>query len=927
MNGNTFKLIEDFVSTIQKRFPKYFDSSLKKGFFQLIANKDNVFFEKRSLKHLLKILLSQFFLQKQINRALFKKSDGHRIVFTKLFKFSDRMCISIILSYDRQTEIFNERDILKILQGNISGTQEVANSFYTWQSIENSYMFCYLEVQKIRGKDLSHVEIRRLQSLIEKQVSYEVKNYCPSVFWPYHHEDAFKQISTLVSELDNEDDIPQISISFKGQTSTDLEYIIYMAYPKKDNLLKKITHNLPSFIRFSLHTHFNDQGHSFANSMVFSIHYPVSKIDKPINLLSVRKSITVLLEDIIGPFRDFNGGLFIKQEDVFDKLKLKLNISIPNFNFFASKLFYSLKPIETQLTLKFELAKILFKTFSEVMQKKEIPYSLKKGKEVLVIKTENEILIKTLVKQLKTLDGISYASLDISNIYYLAILDTSQKLLNKIVKQLAIPLKKAVENKKSLKLVFNEGAPPSLNPCYMFSDVRCWTVYRSLFEGLTRSNHNGKVLLAGAEECAVSQDHTIYRFKLRPTRWNNGEKVTAYHYEQRWKENISASTEFPVNEFSSIKNGEKILKGKCSSEKLGISALDEDILEIKLAFPDTRFLHKLSLPLFFPSYDKSKEPTIFNGPYIISEFNSEILKLEKNPYFWDHKNIAIDTINISFISDSNVIYNLFKQKQLDWIGSPLASVPIQIEKSLDREKTLQKRRSPLSFWLYVNYQHPHLRSKYIRKALSLSLDRKEIHQNIYPGAPLSFPFSKNSQKNNLNFNQIQARVFFEKGLEESKLSLEDFPPIELSYFNTPKMKELAEYLSSTWMETFNIKVYLVEKDWNTFRNSLEKGSFQIGGCFEPSYFPAFSSLIQKFNYLESICSDPSKNALFIKYVNKFQSIGEEKYLTKALDLFADDLKAIPLFNSIQKYACNPKLCQYIFDETGGLDFRWSYFKE
>jgi len=920
------KSIENLVSAFQKKFPKYFDSSLKKGFFQLMANKDNAFFEKRSLKHLIKILLSQFFLQKKISKALLKKSDGHRLIFTRLFKVPDRICISIILTYDRQTEIFNEKDILKILQGNISGTKEIVNSFYTWQSIENAYMFCYLEVQKIRGKDLCSAEIKKLQTLIEKQVSYEVKSYCPSVFWPYHYEDAFKQISTLINELDSEDDIPQVSVSFKGQTSSDLEYIIYAVYPKKYNLLKKITNFLPSFIRFTLHN-FNDQGHSFADSMVFSLHYPVSKVDKPINLLSVRKSLTVLLEDITGPFRDFNGGLFIKQEDVFEKIKLKLGLSIPDFNFFASKLFYSLKPIETQLTLRFEPAQILFKTFSEVMQKKEIPYFLKKGKSVLVIKTKNENLVKVLTKKIKSLDGASYASLEISSVHYLAILDESEKHLNKVVKLLATPLKKTSENKRCLRLVFNEGAPPSLNPCYMLSDVRCWTVYRSLFEGLTRSSHDGKILLAGAEECAVSQDHTVYRFKLRSTRWNNGEKVTAYHYEQRWKENISASKEFPVNDFSSIKNSEKILKGKCSPEKLGISALDEDILEIKLAFPDTRFLHKLSLPLFFPSYDKSKEPTIFNGPYIITDFNSDLLELEKNPYFWDHKNIAIDTINISFISDPTSIYNLFKKDQLDWIGAPLASVPIKIEKNLEKEKILQRRLSPLSFWLYVNYQHPHLRSKYIRKALSTSLDREEIYQNIYSGAPLSYPFSKGSLKNNLVFSQTKANEFFEKGLEESRLSLQDFPPIELSYFSTPKMKELAEYLAKTWKNTFNIEVYLIEKDWNTFRNSLEKGSFQIGGCFEPSYFPAFSSLIQRFNYLESVCSDPSKNAFFIRYVNKFQSTGKEGYLTKALDLFADDLKAIPLFTAVQKYACSQKLRQYIFDKTGGLDFRWSYFNE
>ncbi len=925
MNIKGLNQVEGLLKRAEK-FPNLFDESLTRGYFKLLAAKDDLFFEMRSQNHLIKILLSQYFLQKRIKKALRNKNDNQRLIIVNVFKIDSKICVSIILTYDRQSEFFNEKDIIKILQNNITGIKEIPNSFYTWQSVEESYIFCYLEIQKIRGKGLSLKEVKNLQTVLEKQIPYEVNSFCPEIFWPYHYEDAFRQINILKKELSCENDIPQISINFKGQTTNALEFIIYMAYPQKRDLLKKITANLPAFISLTLHTSFVNQGDLFAASAVFSLYFPIDRIDQPINLLSIRKSITVLLEDIIGHFRDFNGGLLIKQEDVFEKIKLKLNPVISNFNFFASRLFYSLKPIETQLTIEVNQVEALFKAFSKVVQNDQSEFFLRETKKAFVIKSQNGTFLKSHIKPISASPKVSYAYLEIGNSSYLAILDPSGKCIDRIINQLSSSNIDNKYQKRTLRLAFNEGAPATLNPCYIYSDIRCITIYRALFEGLTRVDQHGLVSLAAAESYEVSSDNKIYYFKLRPSRWSNGEKVTAFHFEQSWKENIRLGKEFLANDFSVIKNGKKILDGQTSQNTLGVNAIDEDTLEVKLVRPDQHFLHKLSKPLFYPSYDMNKEPSIFNGSFIVSDFNSSFLKLEKNPYFWEKKGIYFDFINILFTSDPSVIYSHFEKNKIDWIGAPLAHVPLHMEKKLADKGILQKRDASHTFWLYINKKPLHLKSKHIRKALSLCLDRKKIYQDIYSEKPLNLPFSEKIYSENIDYSPQKAKQQFEIGLKEIGLNLKTFPPIELSYFINPKMKDLAEYISKTWKAILGINVNLIEKDWNSFRGSLENGLFQAGGCFETSYFPSFYDSFQKFSYVDSICSDPSENSLLMKNVCNFNRQKKEKYLTKALDFFLEELLAIPLFSGLQKYASNSAISGYVFDDVGGIDFSRAYLK-
>ncbi len=66
-----------------------------------------------------------------------------------------------------------------------------------------------------------------------------------------------------------------------------------------------------------------------------------------------------------------------------------------------------------------------------------------------------------------------------------------------------------------------------------------------LFEGLTRFDKQGKVALAIAKPCTLSDDQTRYRIILKRTYWSNGDPVIASDFEYAWK--TALAPDFPIN--------------------------------------------------------------------------------------------------------------------------------------------------------------------------------------------------------------------------------------------------------------------------------------------------------------------------------------------------------------------------------------------
>ncbi|MFZ0566260.1 MAG: peptide ABC transporter substrate-binding protein [Chlamydiales bacterium] len=924
-------ILGNSLTKILYKFPTLFDDRLLNGLYKLKGNSTNQFISSRSHSHMQRILIVQFFLQKKME-ALLEQGAYKKSLFLKIFpEPSHLICTAVAIPFRQEQDSFGGSNIFKAFCSILPGVRKISHSYYSWMHPELPYLFCYLEVQKLRGRDLSLREIRNLEKPLKELLTHSIIPLTPGVFYPYNEEESYRQLLLLQKEMNQLDDLPNVSIYFREQTPSYLEFLVHLVRVESEERLESAAQRLPASVYYFPHLHRKASSYQWE---IFSLRIPSPRFyeNGAINLLYARRLIVKYVQQLVGPFRDYNGGLFEKQQEHFESLKMNLAETIPNFYLFAEKLFYSLKPIEARLSLSFEEARKLFKTASKSISGS---YNVLSEKDILVVKTAKLVTLLPLINKIKEWEEeeIAYAQFSCSDFHYLCVLDRKNIYLSQLESLLKSPLQSRRKH-STLRLTFQEGEPLSLNPHYAFGDMRCRVLSKLLFEGITRIDAHGAPQLAAAEKMQRSQDGLTYLFKLRLHHWSNGEKVTAFHFVNSWHSilknlHFSSSAEF----LFMIKNVQKYKEGGCSFEEVGFRAHDTETLEIQLEWPDPIFLYKLAQPMFFPMLNRAKEPQWFNGPYLIEKQTTQDILLESNPYYWDYPRIFFKSIQIECLSDVKQSYALFQKGEIDWMGSPLCGLTFEMIVQLQAKGELQKKPATRALWIYINTSCPCFVSSKIRKALSLSLDRSLIVKHIYPGdSPLyqPLPSSLSLCQNMFSDNNVRrAKKLFEEGLKEIKSTKEMFPPLTLSYPNTSGRESVAEYLKEVWEETFGIHIQLKGPEWNVFLGHLEKGEFQLGMCFASALYPDPSELLERFGSIKIANFSQWVHPIYQKKLNLAKKLPDQRtqFLREAEQLLFEEVPFIPICSFNALYVHNPRLRGYVFDHNGCIDFRWAYLED
>lgn len=505
-----------------------------------------------------------------------------------------------------------------------------------------------------------------------------------------------------------------------------------------------------------------------------------------------------------------------------------------------------------------------------------------------------------------------------------------------IISLIAISCQKQTQGKpmQSMHLIFQEGDPTSLHPHLTAGHIRCITLGKLLFDGLTRINDKEEAELSGAESVEISSDNTLYTFTLRKTFWTDGSPVTAHQYEAAWKRAIEPNSPCTRSDlFYMIKNAKEIKKGEIPLQEAGIRALDSKTLRIELASPCPAFLKLVSQPIFAPLQNPSEEPTQFNGSFLVDRWEQGArIILKKNPLFWNKEKVQLDQIQISFISDPVTALHLYNNGSLDWIGSPSSIIPTEAIPAMENEGKVSRRLSSLVFWLHLNTKSPLLKSPSIRKALSLVLDRDTISESILDDKPLYTPLPSSLSLTNQAIVQDgnEAQRLFKQGLQELGLTQETMPPIHFRYFDRPTVKALAQYLQETWQNEFGIQVNLECTEWKTFRSAMELGDFEIASCYERPFYPDPLDLLERFSLSTSNFSQWTHSLYQEKILsaNATKDFAERnRWLKEAEEILLSEVPVIPVANGVQIYCRKPNLKGYIFDHGGAVDFSFVYFEK
>lgn len=484
----------------------------------------------------------------------------------------------------------------------------------------------------------------------------------------------------------------------------------------------------------------------------------------------------------------------------------------------------------------------------------------------------------------------------------------------------------------SLKLNFQEGDLPSLHPHSLMIYLRGISIGKNLYECLMRIDSQGHAQLAGAESVNISEDHLHYTFKLRDNKWSNGNAVTAYQYENAWKAALSPISNCSrADLFYLIKNAEQAKKGELPLESVGVKAIDDKTLIVELAYPSPHFLELVAQAICAPMINpQEKEPMDFNGPFVVdSRKHGDYLRLKPNPFYWDKKNISLQQIDIYMVQDVMTAFAMYEKGEIDWIGVPFVPLPVEVISNLEKNKALKSHPIDRTFWLFLNTQNPTLSCIPIRQALSLAIDRAAVAEHIFVGAhalkkPLPPALLPISTPSSLKQDLTEAKKKFDLGLKQLGVTKESLSPLVISYSQQAGRKQLAEYLQQAWSQAFGIKVQAEAVEWNVLRSNLEKGLFQISGCFDAAFCNDPIEFMEKLasigpnNFSKWIDPDFTKKIMQAK-----KEPSEENrmlLLSEAEEILMQQMPFIPIISDEFMFAHNPQLKGYVFDCVGGCDF-------
>lgn len=482
-------------------------------------------------------------------------------------------------------------------------------------------------------------------------------------------------------------------------------------------------------------------------------------------------------------------------------------------------------------------------------------------------------------------------------------------------------------------------ADPSL-----VEDTTSGILVRALFDGLMRRGKDGNPHEAVAESYEVSADGLTYTFRLRNTKWSNGDPVTARDFEFSWKRMIDPKTASSfAYQMYCIKNAELANKGKIGIDHVGVRALDDYTLQVELEYPTPFFLELVSFHSYYPvhpgvvhanpQWALDAKSHVSNGPFTLQvwEHQNRVV-LIKNPLYWDASEVRLQRIIFSLENNPTTELTMFENGELDWAGAPLHELPFESYDRLSKSGKLVTYPIAGTYWYKFNTNQPPFQNAKIRKAFAYAINRQEICDSIdsgkKPATGVVPPSMSLTEAGYFKDNDAEnAKKLLREGMAE--LQITKLPPITLSYNTSASHKKIAEVIQKQWKEVLGVEVTLHDEEWSTYMSDLHTGNFQIGrmGWLADYHDPInFLELFKEQTTANNDTNWENKQYkdLLTQSTRTKDNNKRKELLTQAEQILMDEMPVLPIFFYTNSYVKDDSVKDVLVDGLGYIDWKWAY---
>lgn len=496
-------------------------------------------------------------------------------------------------------------------------------------------------------------------------------------------------------------------------------------------------------------------------------------------------------------------------------------------------------------------------------------------------------------------------------------------------------------------------------------------VINNTFEGLIREK-SGVVQPGIAKDWTTSADGLTVTFNLRESVWSDGSPLTAHDFVYSWLRAMAPETasEYAwIWEYTNVvgafdyvgtsaisgyeaaiaagvgaaKDPEDAEAGVYTQEDIdaaiagieelkmytpetvGIKAIDDYTLEVKLINPTDYFVSLMSFYHFLPVKQSAVEAvggeegtwasnpalTVCNGPYKLVDYViGDGLVLEKNPNYWSADTVGVDKIVGKFIDDDNTAYQAYQNGELDFLPTvPTAETPRLIAEDPNFYVF------PLlgTYYYSFNLEREIWADVNVRKALAMGINRQAICDVLAAGQVPAGGFVPPGFVDNEGKDFFETAGMYGFATDDSTIATaqalladagfpggEGFPEFEILYNTSEGHQKVAELIQEQLKTNLGITCTLANQEWAVFQDTRKDGNYEIarGGWLTDYMDPMgmLSIFTTGNDYNDPNYSNAEFDALMETAITTTDSAEHFKALYAAQTILMTELPIIPVYH-------------------------------
>jgi peptide/nickel transport system substrate-binding protein len=263
----------------------------------------------------------------------------------------------------------------------------------------------------------------------------------------------------------------------------------------------------------------------------------------------------------------------------------------------------------------------------------------------------------------------------------------------------------------------------TFDPIKTAQNIDFW-VFSNVYDVLVRVDKSGTKLEPGlAESWEVSPDGTVYTFKMRDAKFEDGSPLTA-------KDAAFSLTRIRDNKDSLWADTYKVIKSaEAKDDKTLVVTLNQPVVPFlaTLAMPGASILSEKAVTSLGEAAYASKP--LASGAFGLADWKrGDTVTLKKNPNFWQADRVKLDGVKWISVVDDNTRMLKLQAGEVDCaIFVPFSKVA---ELKQDPNLTILIEPSTREDHLLINHEKGPLGKKEVREALDHGIDKKSIVDTV-----------------------------------------------------------------------------------------------------------------------------------------------------------------------------------------------------